>query len=243
MKSCVSFTKRINIKLECKYKYWIDESVCETLKLGEGSTIVRRMTDSIFNATDGFCVRILKNIDFFVKHIFNKKDVKSNIRKCHNNDWGTATVRMSQIFHELDYHPHYFPSNDPSAHETDLARCNLTRARGHINPNEHESWQLRCPAGAVRMTSEDSAPTWGSPPTCDESWPPRPSHVTSWHVPPGWQWSGQTSDTSPGYYLILFPTLEISRAAACRSNYSNPNWSINLINIYICNSVSHYFYE
>ena len=59
---------------------------------------------------------------------------------------------------------------------------------------------------------------------------------------PGWQWSGQTSDTSPGYYLILFPTLEISRAAACRSNYSNPNWSINLINIYICNSVSHYFY-
>ena len=185
MKSCVSFTERINIKLECKYKYWIDESVCETLKLGEGSTIVRRMTDSIFNATDGFCVRIWKNIDFFVKHIFNKIDVKSNIRECHNNDGGPATVRMSQIFHELDYCPHYFPSNDPSAHETDLARCNLTRARGHINPNEHESWQLRCPAGAASMTSEDSAPTWESPPTCDESWRPRPSHVTSWHVPPG----------------------------------------------------------
>ena len=40
---------------------------------------------------------------------------------------------------ELDYWPHYFPSNDPGAHETDLAQCNLTRARGHIIPNEHES--------------------------------------------------------------------------------------------------------
>ena len=52
----------------------MDESVCETLKLGGGdSTIVRRMTDSIFNATDGFCVRISINIDFFVKAYFSKK--------------------------------------------------------------------------------------------------------------------------------------------------------------------------
>lgn len=50
--------------------------MCETLQLEEGSTIVRRMTDSIFNATDGYFVRIFENIDFFVKHIFKKEHVK-----------------------------------------------------------------------------------------------------------------------------------------------------------------------
>ena len=50
--------------------------MCETLQLGGGSTIVRRMTDSIFNATDGYFVRIFENIDFFVKHIFKKEHVK-----------------------------------------------------------------------------------------------------------------------------------------------------------------------
>ena len=144
---------------------------------------------------------------------------------------GTATLRTSRIFHELDYHQHYFPSNDPGAHETDLARCNLTRARGHINPNEHESWQLRCPK---RMTSEDSAPHMR---VSAPSWwilPAPPPHVTSWHVPPGLTMVRTNIGHALRILSDIIPDTPDKSAAACRSNYSNPNWSINLINIYIC---------